>query len=392
MARLRTGILGGAFDPIHQGHMHVAVSVLDSGLVDQLLIMPTGHPAYKACMACAEDRWKMVVAAASADKRLIPSRMEIDRTGTIYSVDTLLALRDLIPDTDFFYILGEDAMMNLHKWHRLNEVVSLCSFLICRRPDHPLADQAESEKRRLISMGARISDFRIEPVSASSTGIREAFSRGETPAGLCVPVREFCRCKGLYGAAGKMDEADRWISQLFDALKPTRFAHSLSVADTSRLLALRFGENPLQAEQAGLLHDCAKCLPLSEMQKIARDHQLTQDESILSTGALLHSVAGAWLARERYGVTDPEVLEAIAWHNTGHVGMSRLAMCVCLADYIEPMRRDIPHLQEVRAMAESSLERALLLSLENTSDYVLSRGGFLHPNTTETIAWLKTQL
>lgn len=241
-------------------------------------------------------------------------------------------------------------------------------------------------------MGARISDFRIEPVSASSTGIREALSRGEAPAGLCVPVREFCRCKGLYGAAGKMDEADRWINQLFDALKPTRFAHSLSVADTSRLLALRFGENPLQAEQAGLLHDCAKCLPLSEMQKIARDHQLTQDESILSTGALLHSVAGAWLARERYGVTDPEVLEAIAWHNTGHVGMSRLAMCVCLADYIEPMRRDIPHLQEVRALAESSLERALLLSLENTSDYVLSRGGFLHPNTTETIAWLKTQL
>ena len=105
--------------------------------------------------------------------------------------------------------------------------------------------------------------------------------------------------------------------------------------------------------------------------------------------SLLHARTGACLARERFGVSEP-VYEAIAWHNTGHPGMSRLSMCVCLADFMEPKRPSYPLLERVRALSEQSLERALLLSLEGTSDYVRSRGKFLHPRTQETIAWLKT--
>lgn len=89
-------------------------------------------------------------------------------------------------------------------------------------------------------------------------------------------------------------------------------------------------------------------------------------------------------------MTDPDVLEAISYHNTGYPGMTRLDMCVCLSDSIEPLREPYPLLEEVRALAESSLERALLLSLERTADYVLSRGRYLHPRTRDTIAWLKT--
>ena len=87
---------------------------------------------------------------------------------------------------------------------------------------------------------------------------------------------------------------------------------------------------------------------------------------------------------------DPEVLEAIAYHNTGHAGMSRLAMCVCLADSIEPTRDSYPLLENVRILSELSLERALLMSLEGTASYVQSRGKYLHPRTQDTIAWLKT--
>ena len=88
-------------------------------------------------------------------------------------------------------------------------------------------------------------------------------------------------------------------------------------------------------------------------------------------------------------MTDPEVLEAIAWHNTGHTGMSRLAMCVCLSDSIEPLRESYPLLEQIRSLAEHSLEQALLLSLESTAEYVCSRGKYLHPRTQETISWLK---
>ena len=181
-----------------------------------------------------------------------------------------------------------------------------------------------------------------------------------------------------------------WVGKLSASLKPGRFAHSLSVAWMSRRLARIHGIDPLKAEQAGLLHDCAKSLPLEEMQHIAVEHSLTDDQEMLSSGALLHSVVGSWVAREEYRMTDPDVLQAISYHNTGFPGMTRLDMCVCLSDSIEPLRESYPHLEEVRALAEISLERALLLSLEGTADYVTSRGKYLHPRTQNTITWLKT--
>ena len=162
--------------------------------------------------------------------------------------------------------------------------------------------------------------------------------------------------------------APRWVGKLAASLKPGRFAHSLSVAWMSRRLAHVHGLDPLKAEQAGLLHDCAKCLPLDEMQRIS------------------------WVAREDYGMTDPDVLEAISYHNTGYPGMTRLDMCVCLSDSIEPLREAYPRLEQIRALAETSLERALLLSLEGTADFVTSRGKYLHPRTQNTIAWLKRSL
>ena len=178
---------------------------------------------------------------------------------------------------------------------------------------------------------------------------------------------------------------------LQDDLDYDRYWHTISVAFTASALAMRYHyDSPDRAQIAGLLHDCAKCLPMKEMRRIALEHSLTDDPAILESGALLHSLAGAWLARNAYGMADPAVLEAIAYHNTGHAGMSRLAMCVCLADFMEPNRESYPLLEEVRRLAEHSLEQALLLSLEGTAEYVCSRGKYLHPRTQETIAWLKT--
>ena len=150
------------------------------------------------------------------------------------------------------------------------------------------------------------------------------------------------------------------------------------------------GKDGKQAEKAGLLHDCAKHMPLEEMQRIAKENRLDADREFLASSSLLHSVVGAFVAQRDYGMKDPEILEAITYHNTGHAGMSRLAMCVCLSDSIEPTRASYPMLEEIRALAERSLEKALLLSLEGTARFVSKKGLFLHPRTQETIAWLKT--
>lgn len=213
---------------------------------------------------------------------------------------------------------------------------------------------------------------------------------GAPGTALCPSVQEYCTLKSLYREVPRLSRASSWVDRLYKALNPHRFAHSLSVARTSVQLALRFGIDVVLAEEAGLLHDCAKCLSLGEMQKIARKYQLTDDPDFLASASLLHSVVGACVAQEEYGMEDPEVLEAIAYHNTGHAGMSRLAMCVCLADFIEPNRNPFPGLQEVRRLSEISLEKALLLSLESVADHVRSGGKSLHPRTLGAIEWLRT--
>lgn len=207
---------------------------------------------------------------------------------------------------------------------------------------------------------------------------------------LCPSVQEYCELKGLYHSVPRFPMAPSWTDSLFDALNPHRFAHSLSVARTAVQLARRYDIDVVRAEEAGLLHDCAKCLSLKEMQRIARKHHLTEDSGFLSSSALLHSEVGAWAARKKYGVEDPEVLQAIAYHNTGCAGMSRLAMCVCLADYIEPNRNPFPGLDDVRQISEVSLEKALLLSLENVAKHVSSEGKQLHQRTSGAISWLKS--
>ncbi len=390
MAKERIGILSGTFDPIHQGHIQMALSALDSCRLDRVFVISTGSASYKSGIAPVEDRWKMLVMACSQDSRLVPSRLEIDSPGPVYTVDTLLALRRQYPKAEFFLILGSDGVLKLHKWHRIDEVLPLCTFLICPRTvDVSLAAFREA-RDALAARGARITMIRMNPVTVSSTDIRDALSRGASTPLLYSPVREFCALKGLYGAAPRMDRAEEWIEKLFQALAPRRFTHSVSVAHTARRLARIHGIDMRQAEEGGLLHDCAKCLPLREMQRIALQHSLTDDEYILESSALMHSLVGAWVARNDYGMADPEVLDAIAYHNTGHPGMSRLAMCVCLADFMEPTRGSYPLLENVRILSELSLERALLMSLEGTADFVRSRGKYLHPRTRETIAWLKT--
>ena len=384
----RIGILGGSFDPVHRGHIAAALSVLDAAYVDRILVIPSGRPGYKTCSASAEDRWKMLVAACSCDRRLVPSRLELDREGTTYAVDTLHAVHNEYPEAKLYYIIGSDTLMTLHHWLRMDELFRLCSFLVIPREED--TETCLREINRLSAMGGKFRLLSPSSVIISSSAIRSMLSGDASPEDLNPAVLEYCRCKGLYNHPGKLEHIDLWMDKLFSALKPRRFAHSLSVAATSALLAVRFGEDPLKAEQAGLLHDCAKCLPLAEMQHIAMKNNLTDDPDVLASDALLHSVAGACLAQQEYGMEDPDVLEAIRFHNTGYPGMSRLAMCVCLADYMEPLRESFPVLEEVRSLSRVSLEKALLLSLESTVNYVLSKGWYLYPRTRDTITWLRS--
>lgn len=390
MARERIGIMGGSFDPIHQGHIQMAQSALTAMHLDRVLMLPSGNPPHKPDITPAEDRYRMVCAACAGLPGLEPSREEIDRTGVIYTVDTLSILHEKYPRAELFYIIGADTLMELKNWRRYERVLTLCTFLVCPRSSRHTHEALEKEYRRLSGMGGHFAMIDMDMVEVSSTEVRAAIREDRDIPGLPVAVREYARAAGLYGAKGQLPEGPKWLDMLFRDLSMKRFAHTLAVADTARQLALLHGLDAVKAEIAGLLHDCAKCMPLTDMQRLAREHHLTEDESILASGALLHSIAGAHRAQADYGMTDPEIIGAIRSHTTGKPGMSRLDMAVWLADTIEPTRAPYPLLEEVRATARVSLEQAMLLSLEGTLQHVRKKGEMAHPATLQTLDWLKS--
>ena len=200
MARERIGIMGGTFDPIHQGHIHMARCALDSMQLDRVLMLPSGNPPHKPDITPGEDRYRMVCAACAGIAGLEPCREEIDRKGVIYTVDTLSILHEKYPKADLFYIIGADTLMELHKWRYFETVLTMCTFLICPRSWQYTPQQLTDERRRLTALGGRFIMLDMDVIDVSSTGVRQAIRTGESTPGLPVQVREYAQAAGLYGA------------------------------------------------------------------------------------------------------------------------------------------------------------------------------------------------
>lgn len=194
----RVGILGGTFDPIHNGHLAIgqlAQSVCD---LSHVLVVPSGTPPHRPSgpSASADDRLAMARLAAEPLGWQV-SDMELRRTGRTYTADTLDALRATAPATAFFFILGADAFAAIASWHRFPEVLDLAHFVVMARPGHPvdLMDvQLPQLARRMIRCGA---DARLAvpdtpavimvtatTPNVSSSAIRRLASEGVSLAGL----------------------------------------------------------------------------------------------------------------------------------------------------------------------------------------------------------------
>ena len=173
-------------------------------------------------------------------------------------------------------------------------------------------------------------------------------------------------------------------AKLKKELDAERYAHTLGVVSAAREMARRFGEDEEKAALAALLHDCAKCMPLGQMQKAAKDEAV--DPMMRESKALMHAVAGRCVARDQYGVEDEDVLSAIRWHTTGRAGMTRLEKIVYLADMIEPGRRTYPGLEALRVLCRQDLDLAMHQALRMSVDHVHDQSKPLHPDTLAALA------
>ncbi len=160
--------------------------------------------------------------------------------------------------------------------------------------------------------------------------------------------------------------------RLENKLTKKRFEHSLGVEYVSGCLAMVHGADVNKALVAGLLHDCAKCLSADEKIAKCKKHGLPISKVELANPELSHAKLGAFYAREKYGVDDEDILSAIEFHTTGRPDMSLLEKIVFVADYIEPNRKPLPDIEEIRREAFTDIDVSIIHILKNTLSYLES--------------------
>lgn len=157
-----------------------------------------------------------------------------------------------------------------------------------------------------------------------------------------------------------------------------RWQHTLGVLEKSVHLASKYGVNPHKTAMAALLHDLARQWSNEQLISYLESRGITLSDADLVLPAVLHGKVGALVAEERFGVTDEEVLQAVSCHTLGKMKMSDLDKIIFIADMIEP-NRSYPGVEALRVVAEANLDQAVLLGFDHTLQFVLSKGGFVHP-------------
>ena len=172
-------------------------------------------------------------------------------------------------------------------------------------------------------------------------------------------------------------------------LDKDRYEHTKGVMYTAACLAMAHEGNMEQAMLAGLLHDCAKCVPNDEKIRICEENHIIISSVERENPTLLHAKVGALYASTKYEVTDPEIIHAIKIHTTGEPGMSILDKIIFIADYIEPKRDKAAHLDEIRKLAFEDLDACMADILYDTLHYLNTKKGAIDPNTQLTYEYYK---
>ena len=191
MAKFPLGVMGGTFDPIHNGHLVAASEVAAALKLDRVVFVPTGDPWQKQDVTGGEHRYLMTVIATAANPSFMVSRVDIDRDKPTYTVDTLNDLKAKYPDAELFFITGSDAIAQILAWHEVEKLWDLAHFVAVSRPGHVLEIPDMPE--------GTITSVEVPALSISSTDCRDRVAKGE-PIWYLVPdgVVQYIGKHGLY--------------------------------------------------------------------------------------------------------------------------------------------------------------------------------------------------
>ena len=195
------GLFGGTFDPIHNGHLHIARSFADELNLESVILLPAGDPYHKTTpRTAAHHRLAMAEIAAQADSRLAVSDCDIVRQGATYTHDTVQIFRQHLPSAELWLLIGMDSLLQLHTWHRWQNLVRQCRIAAAPRPGSSLA-QAPAPLQTWLAEAlpqGRLHILQAEPLPISSSQIRQQLAAEHTSPDLPPAVLSYIQQHQLY--------------------------------------------------------------------------------------------------------------------------------------------------------------------------------------------------
>ncbi|MDR2370020.1 MAG: nicotinate (nicotinamide) nucleotide adenylyltransferase [Treponema sp.] len=387
---MRLAILGGSFNPVHSGHLFLAEAALTAFDYDRVVLVPAFRSPFKDgagdMEGSAADRIDMLAASIPGDPRFALDNCEIKREGVSYTIDTVIDIEKRYrPEGKPGLILGDDLAADFPKWRCFDELLERTDVIIARRV---------LPEETAFSFPCR--QIRNDVMGVSSALVRERIRAGKlwrslVPAGAAAIIED----RRLYGYGSKDSRKDsahagltketviRVENAARESLSTGRFLHSRNTALLAWDICLRFGLDPLAGYLAGIAHDLGK--PLSGERLLETAASDGEEIAALERQkpSLLHGRAAAVLLRERFGISDRDVIEAVAWHTQGRAGMGSLAKAVYIADKLEVSRETDTALQDMlyglksadsrRSAETDSLDGIFTAVLRSTIAFLRSR-------------------
>ena len=377
---MRIGIMGGTFDPIHIGHLLLGEFAYEQFHLDEVWFLPNGNPPHKEVEDTEEalaHRVEMVRLAVRENPHFQLSLHEAKKDCHSYTYKTLQEFHALYPENEYFFILGADSLFSIEQWKYFKEIFPSCTILAAMRDD----------KDRTFT-GTASGDFiDNDPKSCCPKSFDPLYG-----SGFCC--RLYSKTAIIYQKRrGEVmtTELTAIRKKLEKKLKEERYIHTLGVMYTAASMAMRHGADVQKAMTAGLLHDCGKYCDVNEQILLCRKHHIKLSDAELEVPALNHARLGAYFAEYEYGITDSEILDAITYHTTGRPAMTMIEKIVYLADYIEPGRKKIPGLAEVRTAAFDDIDTAVCMTAESTLAFLKRAGRKVDPMTEKTCQYYKNK-
>ena len=381
----KMGLFGGTFDPLHQGHVSMALRLAQTLELDGVMLMPTFVPPHKIKenMAPAAQRLEMCRLAVQAHPLLTVSDLELRRGGASFTVDTLTTLCQQYPDTEWYLLVGADMFTTLRTWHRFEDIARmavLCTIAREGTETEKLIAYADELKQEGIRCCVDV--CAVEPYS--STQVRERIATGDTVADLVGDrVDAYIRDHGLYKQEATMQQQtadEQYVEIIRSRLSEHRFYNSMCVADEARRLAVIHGADPAKAYTAGILHDIMKDTAPDAQLRVFDDFGVVLDKVERHSTTLWHARSGEVFLRNILKIADEEILSAVRYHTTGRAGMTLLEKVVFTADF-SSADRNYPDVGVIRAKADRSLTEAIRYGVEYTIRDLIARGKPVHPDT-----------